>query len=55
VRHADRVVVMEHGRILEQGTHTDLLTAGGTYARLHAFAFGESEPRRPAAISWKVS
>jgi ABC-type multidrug transport system fused ATPase/permease subunit len=55
VRHADRVVVVEHGRILEQGTHTDLLTAGGTYARLHAFAFGESEPRRPAAISWKVS
>jgi ATP-binding cassette, subfamily B, bacterial len=35
VRHADRVVVMEHGRILEQGTHTDLLTAGGTYARFH--------------------
>uniref|UniRef100_UPI0039BF037A ABC transporter ATP-binding protein n=1 Tax=Lentzea alba TaxID=2714351 RepID=UPI0039BF037A len=31
---ADRIVVLANGKIVEQGTHTDLLTANGTYARL---------------------
>jgi ATP-binding cassette subfamily B protein len=34
VRHADRIVVMEHGRIVETGGHEDLLTADGAYANL---------------------
>ena len=34
IEHADRIVVMERGRIVEQGTHGDLLRAGGVYARL---------------------
>ncbi|MGX5661152.1 lipid A export permease/ATP-binding protein MsbA [Diaphorobacter nitroreducens] len=36
IEHADRVVVMEQGRIVEQGAHAELLTRGGLYARLRA-------------------
>ena len=35
VREADRIAVMEAGRVVEIGRHDDLVAAGGTYARLH--------------------
>jgi ATP-binding cassette subfamily B protein len=34
VRHADRIVVMEQGRIVEAGQHDQLVQAGGAYANL---------------------
>ncbi len=40
IEHADRVVVLDHGRIVESGSHGELLAGGGLYARLHALQFG---------------
>jgi subfamily B ATP-binding cassette protein MsbA len=39
IEHADRIVVMDAGRVVEQGTHAALLASGGLYARLHAMQF----------------
>ena len=41
VRHADRIVVMEQGRIVEQGRHDDMLAQGGVYANLWQVQAGE--------------
>jgi subfamily B ATP-binding cassette protein MsbA len=40
IESADRIAVMDQGRIVEIGNHTELLAQGGIYARLHALQFG---------------
>jgi ATP-binding cassette subfamily B protein len=39
IRDADVILVMEHGRIVEQGHHADLLARGGAYATLYNAQF----------------
>ena len=41
VRAADAILVLEGGSIVERGTHTELLAAGGRYAELHRTQFAE--------------
>jgi subfamily B ATP-binding cassette protein MsbA len=45
VRHADRIVVLENGRIADSGTHEDLLTRLGTYRKLYELQFMDLEPK----------
>ncbi|MEM9233252.1 MAG: ABC transporter ATP-binding protein [Pseudomonadota bacterium] len=44
VRHADLICVMDKGRVVEQGTHDELVAQGGLYARLAALQFREEVP-----------
>jgi subfamily B ATP-binding cassette protein MsbA len=39
IEHADRIVVLEQGHVVEEGTHAALLTRGGVYAKLHRLQF----------------
>lgn len=42
IENADRIVVLQQGRIVEQGRHADLLALGGYYAKLHGLQFPDS-------------
>jgi subfamily B ATP-binding cassette protein MsbA len=44
VRRADRIVVLEAGRIVESGSHADLLARGRLYRRLHELQFSDDAP-----------
>jgi ATP-binding cassette subfamily B protein len=49
IRSADRILVMDQGRIVEEGTHEGLLARSGLYARLARLQFTDSEGRAQAA------
>ena len=41
IENADKILVIDQGRIVEQGKHSELLAKGGTYAQLHALQLGD--------------
>lgn len=43
IRKADKIVVMERGKIIQTGTHTELLAMGGVYKKLYELQFAEEE------------
>jgi ATP-binding cassette subfamily B multidrug efflux pump len=43
IRRADRILVFHHGHLVEQGTHAELVAAGGVYARLYRLQFARPE------------
>ncbi|MDQ6739123.1 MAG: ATP-binding cassette domain-containing protein, partial [Actinomycetota bacterium] len=49
IRDADLILVMDHGRILEQGTHEELLGTGGFYYDLYMSQFGDPLVEETAA------
>jgi subfamily B ATP-binding cassette protein MsbA len=53
IEHADRIVVMSAGHIVEQGSHVQLVQQSGLYSRLHQLGFGNpsSPPVTPEPVS----
>ena len=50
VQRATEIVVLEHGRIVERGTHAELLGHGGLYYGLHTMGLGSMDELDSAAV-----
>lgn len=50
IRGANRVIVLDEGRIVEEGTHDALLARGGLYAKLYQMTYQERDGERPASL-----
>ena len=50
VRRADVILVLDAGRIVESGTHDELLAHAGSYARLYALQFRDESPGSRASV-----
>lgn len=50
IMHADCIYVIDGGKVLESGTHHELVSAGGLYSELYNSQFGKNEPEQPEAI-----
>ena len=55
VQRADRLVVLEKGKIVEQGSHSELLRRGGIYARLFQMQWRDGEDLASALNALQVS
>ncbi|HYF39140.1 MAG TPA: ABC transporter ATP-binding protein [Gemmatimonadales bacterium] len=50
IRHADEIVVLDAGRVVQRGSHQELLRSGGLYRRLYDMQFRDEEPAVPAEL-----
>ena len=54
ITHADIIFVVDHGRIVEQGNHADLMARGGTYKNLHDMQFNDATTAATPTVSAPV-
>jgi ABC-type multidrug transport system fused ATPase/permease subunit len=54
VLHADRILVLDQGRIVDTGTHEDLLARGGLYRKLYELQFTDDDKRRRRRVETRA-